>query len=71
MADLEIQLILKNRATEGSGTEMSGELGGWGGGGDEIDRISDIFDQLKNNFERYIVDLMEHIKKVNFMNIEN
>ena len=37
----------------------------------EVDRISDMFDQLKNNIDRHIADYMEHSKQANFMIIEN
>ena len=41
------------------------------GGKNEVDRISDMFDQLKNNIEGHIADSMEHSKQANFMTIES
>ena len=41
------------------------------GGKNEVDRISDMFDQLKNNIEGHIADSMERSKQANFMTIES
>ena len=41
------------------------------GGKNEVDRISDMFDQLKNNIEGHIADSMEHSEQANFMTIES